>query len=694
IFELFVPLSSGGTVLLVEDALAWAERPGPEAPCLINTVPSAARALLEADALPAEVLAINLAGEPLTAELAAGLQARAPQARLHNLYGPTEYTTYATGCALEPGEAVTIGRPIGNTQIYVLDEWLEPVPTGVPGEICIAGAGLARGYAGRPVLTAAAFVPDPWGRPGERMYRTGDLGRFGSDGKIQFLGRRDYQVKIRGYRIELGEIESTLRQCPGVTEAVAVARPAGEGQDDLRLTAYVCGEAIETGALRTLLSERLPSPMVPSDLVVLKGLPRTPNGKLDRVRLPEPDSEVAGEYVAPRTATEAALSEIFAAVLRRERVGVHDDFFASGGHSLLAAQVATRIRERLACEVQLRDLFSARTVAGLAPRLGERRQREAIERADRPQRASFAQQRLWFLAQLEPNTVAYNLPAAWRIVGRLEVEALEWSVGAVVARHEVLRTTFAAEDGVPHQVVHSPGQLAWRAVEAGAGGLEPLLEEEAGRVFDLESGPLFRACLFEVGPEDHVLLLTAHHVVFDGWSFGVLCEELRVLYAARVAGRESPLPELPVQYADYAAWQRRRLRGPALGTQLDYWRRTLKDAPRALDLPTDRPRPPVPSYGGAWVDFELGAELTRGLRELSREANATLFMTVAAGFSALLQRITGENDLCIAYPVAGRRRLELEGLLGFFVNTLILRTQLTPGQSAAELLAQVRGAVL
>ncbi|MBZ4420207.1 non-ribosomal peptide synthetase [Myxococcus sp. RHSTA-1-4] len=622
---------------------------------------------------------------------------------LVNGYGPTENTTFTcchpmTGPE-QVGHTVSIGRPIANTQVYLLDDALEPVPVGVWGELCTGGDGLAWGYLHLPELTAERFVPNPFSQePGARLYRTGDRARWLPDGRIEFAGRLDGQVKLRGFRIEPGEVESALLRHPGVREAVVVAREDGPGGK--RLVAYFVPReaAPATAELRADMQALLPEYMVPSAFVELPALPLTPNGKVDRKALPAPDLEAAaGEYVQPRTAMEQVVAGVFGAVLGMERVGAEGHFFELGGHSLLATQAISRLREAVGRELPVRALFEAPTVMQLARRLEEGGKvpaplvhqphgGEAVQ--------SFAQQRLWFTSQLDAGGFSYNIPFATRLKGPLDVEALEASFREVVHRHESLRTTFAEVDGLPVQRIHSRVELKVEVEEVAEEEVIASAEQEARRPFDLERGPLLRVRLLRVGPEEHVLLWCVHHIVFDGWSVGVLHRELSESYSARVGEAEQRLEALPVQYADYARWQREWLKGEVLERQLSWWKEQLAGAPLALELPTDRPRPPVQSFRGALLRVPLPDELAVALHPFTRREGATLFMTLLAGFQALLARYSGQSDLVVGSPISGRNWREVEPLLGFFVNTLALRIDTGGGVSFRELLGRVRKACL
>ncbi|RYZ39080.1 MAG: amino acid adenylation domain-containing protein, partial [Myxococcaceae bacterium] len=691
---------------------------------VLQLVPSQLRVLLEDARLErASGLRVLLSGgEALPVEFVRRLNERLPSTLLVNAYGPTETTVDATAwLGGDPGEGPTvpIGRPIGNTRAYVLDTRGQPVPAGVPGELFIGGEGLARGYVGRPDLTAERFGPDTFsGDPGARLYRTGDRARWLAGGTLEFLGRVDTQVKVRGYRIELAEVEAVLTEQPAVRAAVVMAREDVPG--DTRLVAYVVlrgaspseksAEAMDPAELRAHLGRRLPPPMVPSRFVVLAALPLLPNGKVDRKALPAPDANTdEREYVAPRTPTEELLSGFFSRLLGVERVGVHDSFFELGGHSLLATQLVSRVRSTFRVELALRELFEAPTVAELAVRVDQAQRRGpglALPRRKaqaRPRELplSFAQQRLWFLDQLQPGSAFYNVPASVKLTGPLEPRALEWSFEELVRRHEALRTTFRAEGGTPVQVIAPEPVLAFAVVsleevpEADRDAeAKRWAEEEALRPFDLRKGPLLRATLLRLREQEHVLVLVMHHIVSDEWSMGILVREVAALYEALVQGQRSPLPELPLQYGDYAVWQHTWLKGEVLETQLAYWKQQLEGAPRALELPTDRPRPALQTFHGGLLETMWPAELWAAVKALGQKEGVTPFMVLLAALQAVLSRYAGQDDVSVGAPIAGRTREETEGLIGFFVNTLVLRTKLSPGLRFRELLARVREVTL
>ena len=638
--------------------------------------------------------------------------------RFLNLYGPTEACVNAVAGPVgrDGSPRPSIGRPLRNTGARVLDGAGRPVPVGVAGELWIGGAGVARGYLGQAALTASRFVPDPLagsGAPaGARAYRTGDLVRWLPDGRLDFLGRIDHQVQLRGLRIELGEIEAVLAREPRVREAVVVADgPVGRIE---RLIAYVVPAetdgTLEPSLLAAALRRSLPEYMVPAAWVVLEALPLTPNGKVDRRALPPVRAEgETGERVAPRDEAEGAVAAVFAELLEVPEVGAFDDFFALGGHSLLATRVVSRLGRTFGVEVPLRALFEAPTVAALAVRLVEQRRSEAgtalppvepvARDVDLP--LSFAQQRLWIIDRLQPGTPFYNIPMALRVSGPLSPPLLSAVLGEVVRRHEVLRTVYRDVEGEPFQRVLPYDGLAVPAVDLSAlpevrreTELRRLTAAEAARPFDLSAGPVLRTTLLRTAAREHAVLLTVHHIASDGWSTGVLVREVSALYAAFAAGQPSPLPELAVQYGDFAAWQRRWLEGEVLERQVEHWRGRLAGLPPLLDLPTDRPRPATQTARGGEVAFALPADLVAGLTQLGRRHGATLFMVLLAAFDVLLSRLSGRRDVVVGTPVAGRTRPEIEGLVGFFVNTLVLRTDLEGGPSFAELVERVRETAL
>ncbi|MBX9790192.1 MAG: amino acid adenylation domain-containing protein [Pirellulales bacterium] len=713
--ELFLPLYVGARVVV---ASREAAADGEQLASLIEghqisvmqATPVTWRLLLATDWSPSSSFKALCGGEALDPDLAARLLAL--DLELWNVYGPTETTIWSTIHRLTSAELpIPIGRPIANTQCHVLDARGNLVPSGVVGELYIGGTGVARGYFNRPELNAERFVRDPFSEvPQARMYRTGDQVRWRADDTLEFVGRADQQIKLRGYRIELGEIEAALGRHFQVRECAVIVGQDATG--DKRLVAYfvpTSEEAPTSRALAAYLCEHLPEYMVPAVFVRLEAMPRTPNGKIDRRALPEATTDRDDDLVitdAPRNGLEVLLSELFGEVLGLSRVGIHESFFRLGGHSLLATQLVSRIRSALAVELPLRALFEAPTVAELAVRVaalqgtGSSPALPLVRRgADEEPVASFAQQRLWFLDQLEPGNPFYNLPAAARLTGPLNVTALGQALDALVARHEALRTVFANHQGRPLPVVSEAAcwplaQVDLRSTPDQPAALDAALVAAAREPFDLARGPLVRGVLYQLATEEHVLLLVLHHVVADGWSMGVLVRELGLVYTAAAEQTGAGLPPLAVHYSDFAAWQRQWLAGAVYEEQLAYWQSRLGDGPAVLELPADRPRPAAPRFCGATQAIALSAELSGRLQAVSRQEGVTLFMTLLAAFQAWLSRVTGETDIAVGSPIANRTQSELEGLIGFFVNTLVMRTDVSGDPSFRELLSRVRETTL
>ncbi|MFS4534457.1 non-ribosomal peptide synthetase [Erwinia amylovora] len=708
VYECFAPLIRGAAVHIGENALALAANSDIT---LLNTVPSAAQALLNNRQFPEALASLNLAGEALSASLIKRIFAETNIQQLCNLYGPSETTTYSTWHRYTRDGAIseTIGRPIANTRIYLLDEARQQVPPGSVGEIWIGGAGVARGYLNRAELTAERFLDDPFSPlPGARMYRTGDLARYQNDGSLIYLGRNDDQVKIRGFRIEPGEIAARLSEHPDVREAAVTAqqRPGAEP----RLVAYVVplrtDNAPAAAALRTFLAGRLPDYMLPAAWLTLDALPLTPNGKLDRRALPVPDDDAfaRADFEAPQGDTEQLLANLWSELLGVSRIGRRDDFFALGGHSLLAVRLSGRLRQLHHGALTVQQIFTHPLLAEMAAAVSAapRDALPAFIRADRdrPLPLSFAQQRLWFLWQLEEDPATYNMPAAVTLHGNLDAGALHLALGDLFARHEAWRMTFSEQDGQPFARLLPPDAappLVHHDLRDHANHqaqLQRLCAEEAHQPFSLSRGPLVRARLVRLPDDRCCLLVTQHHIVSDGWSVGVMWRELSACYNARRAGSTAVLPPLPLQFPDYAAWQRRFLTPERLSQQADYWYQQLHGAPDLLPLPTDRPRPPQQSYLGAAAPVDFGAEFSAALRRFSRRHGVTPYMTVLAAWSVVLGRLAGCDDLVIGTPVAGRDRAELEPMVGFLVNTLALRIRPQHDTSVADLLARVRQQVL
>jgi amino acid adenylation domain-containing protein len=721
IWELFLPLLAGARLVLAapgahQDPAALARAVRERNVTVLQLVPSMLGPFLDEDLAGTPLRRLFCGGEALPAPLHERACQRLPGVEVCNLYGPTEcaidVTFHPCGTGVWTGGVMPIGRPVDNIRIHLLDRRLIPVPLGLTGELCAGGAGLARGYLGRPDLTAERFIPDPSSAdPGGRLYRTGDLVRQGTNGTIEFLGRIDHQVKIRGYRIELGEIESCLAAHPAVAEAVVAVRE--DSLDDRRLAAYLvqrAGESVTDAELREHLAARLPEPMLPSSWTRLPTLPRLPSGKIDRAALPTPS--VAGEdggFAAPRTPTEELLAARWAEVLGVERLGRNDNVYTLGWHSLLATRFVSRLRRTFGIEVSMRSLFERPTVASLAERIDEIL-RGGPELAAPPIRLvpragvlplSFAQQRLWFLDRLAPGSPFYNIPAALRFAGPLDAAVLARALSEVRRRHESLRTVFAEVDEKPVQVILAPEPVPLPVTDLSALPVERrneearrLAAEEALAPFDLARGPLLRARLLRLGDEEHLGLLTVHHIISDGWSTAVLTSEVAALYEAFAAGRAPALPEPTLQYADFTAWQREWLRGEVLEAQISYWRRQLDGAPPWLDLPTDLPRPEKQAFRGATRARGLPPEVAPELRELARRESATLFMVLLAAGTITLAWTAGVEDLVVGTDVAGRNHAETEGVIGFFINQLTLRTRLDGDPAFREVVARVRETTL
>ncbi|MEU2060469.1 non-ribosomal peptide synthase/polyketide synthase [Streptomyces sp. NPDC013455] len=726
VWELWGPLLHGGRLVIVPEDTARSPEDflrllADEGVTVLNQTPSAFYPLVRADAELPDIsrrLALRtviFGGEALDVSRLADWYARHPDTapRLVNMYGITETTVHVTYAPLDrsaarPGTASPIGTGIPDLRLYVLDGTLQPVPPGAVGELFVAGEGLARGYLNRPALTAARFLADPFGRPGTRMYRTGDRARWRADGTLEYLGRADQQVKVRGYRIEPGEIEAALHGHPGVGAATVGVYEDAAGTR--RLVAHVVGTGTGTGdratppppaaELRAHLEKLLPAHMVPAAYVPMTALPLTVNGKLDRRALPAPGPDgfaADNRRIPPRTPAERLVAAAWTDVLDTDEVGADDDFFALGGDSILAVRVTSRLRAAFGTDVSPRLLFTHSTLSGLAAALGEPRDGAAADvipaaAPDAPAPLSYAQQRLWFLDRFEPGSTEYTTLSVLRLRGPLDTAALRTALDGLVARHEALRTTFTEHDGQARQTVHPPRPVPLPVTGlADTAGLDALLDREAATPFDLAAGPLLRARLVRLAADEHVLVLAVHHIVTDGWSVGVLARDLGELYAAARESRRPDLPDLPVRYRDYAAWQRSR--ADRAEAELDYWRAAL-DGVTPLELPTDRPRPAVRTRDGALVTFTLPAALTERLRERGREADATLYMTLVTACQVLLSRWAGQEDVTVGTVTAGRDRPELHDVVGMFVNTLVLRARVRPDLSFCQLLAEVRTTVL
>ncbi|HLP88085.1 MAG TPA: amino acid adenylation domain-containing protein [Nostocaceae cyanobacterium] len=701
--EIFLPLTVGAKVTLASreiatDGIKLLEKLNNSHPTIMQATPATWRMLLDAGWQGNKQLKILCGGEALPQNLAAQLHQKA--ATIWNVYGPTETTIWSTIHQLNPQEkTISIGRPLANTQIYILDKHLQPVPPGIPGELHIGGLGLARGYLNRPELTTEKFIPNPF-QPNTLIYKTGDLARYLPNGEIEYLGRIDYQVKLRGFRIELGEIETLLEQHPDVQQCVVIVREDIPGNQ--RLVAYLVAENRIIPELNQYLRKKLPEYMIPSAFITLNTIPLTPNGKVNRRALPAPENthQLTNNFTAPRSPIEEILAAIWSQILSISPIGINDNFFALGGHSLLATQVISRIRKTLNVDISLQDLFTFPTIAEITPVIQKANNQDIISikpvnrNGNLP--LSFAQGRLWLLQQLNPDSYIYNMPAAVRLSGELNVDILEQSINEIIRRHEVLRTTFILENDQPLQVILPQIQInipvinlqelttATRETE-----IQRLSIEEFQLPFNFTQAPLFRCKLLQLDPQEHILLFTIHHIVFDGWSIGVLIRELAAIYRAFIAGKPSPLPELFIQYADFAAWQRQQLQGEKRTALLNYWQQQLANL-TVLKLPTIRPRSEVKTNWGASLSFIIPATVAKELKQLSQQENVTLFMTLLASFKILLQRYTNQDDIIVGTDVANRNLAEIEPLIGFFINLLVLRTDLSGNPTFTELLQRVR----
>jgi non-ribosomal peptide synthetase component F/acyl carrier protein len=669
--------------------------------------------------LPHCLREVNVAGEQLQINSSAiSFFSQLEECVLHNHYGPSEchaVTTYALAGDPRSWPALPpVGKPIYNTQIYLLDQRLQPVPIGVSGELYIGGVSLARGYINQPDLTAAAFVPNPFGDiPGARLYRTGDLARYRLDGTIEFLGRIDQQVKIRGFRIETGEVEAALRDHPDVQEIIVAAH--GVSAEEKRLVAYVVareGSLPDTLAtdLRQHAREKLPEYMVPASIMLLDQIPLTSDGKVNRRALPEPQlgqRDTSEEFIAPRTPVEEVLAGIWSEVLGLERIGINDNFFHLGGHSLLATRVIARLRDAFGTPFPLRKIFEEPTVAALAEALEESIrtargvQTPPIERVarDAPLPVSFIQARTLFMTQLEGRPSFYSFEI--HLHGPLDIKALQQSLSEVMRRHEVLRTTFDIVDGQPVQIINPAAPVDLSLVDLSdlpeveqQVRVKETVSQHGSEIFDLSTGPLLRLHLLRFSENEHRLLLSIPHIACDKWSIDLFAKEVSSLYRAFSQGRPSPLAELPLQYADFTVWHRRWIEGEVMENALNYWTQHLKDVTPVLQLPTDRPRPPVKTFAGAHVIFALPKALSEGVDLLSQRERCTRFMTLLAIFKTLLYRYTGQHDIVVGTAVAGRTQTGIERLIGNFGTPLALRTQVDGALTFRELIRRVREVAL
>lgn len=724
--DVFAPLCAGGTICVPEsrdvifDGAKLAEWIDSRQVNLIHCVPSLFRALLAQDLGPERFQALKyvlLSGEPLLpADVKRWFGLFGERIQLVNLYGPSETTMTKLFYLVKGADAerrfIPIGKPMEGARALVVDAKGHACSPGAVGEIYIRTPYRSLGYYNQPELTQEVFVPNPFSNnPNELVYKTGDLGRVLDDGNFEFLGRKDQQVKIRGVRIELREIENALRNHPLVTDVAVIDR------EDGTTTKYLCAyvvlrEKVEMAKLKEFMADALPAYMIPSAFIVMDELPHTISGKIDRKALSAISEARNGgkeSYVAPRTPIEEILAGVWSNVVGADQVGVHDNFFEIGGHSLLATQLLSRVNKALSVELPLRSLFESPTVEGQAKHVAAARQLQRGPQA-RPINPvsregqlplSYAQQRLWFLDQLRPDSVFYNLPTAAQLKGQLDVGALERSLDEIASRHEVLRTRFESTDGVPFQVIAPARTTALTRVDLSGlpepeqwSKVEQLIDGEARTPFDLKRGPLFRASLLSLGEQDHVVLFNIHHIISDGGSMALLIREFTMLYSAFSTGKPSPLPDLPVQYADYSTWQRDYLSDGVLEKQLAYWRTKLAGAPTTVTLPTGHSRPAVQAYRGAALSKVLSTSLSEELKKLSGREGVTLFMTLLAAFKTLIYCETGREDIVLGSPITNRNQLETENLIGLFANTLVLRTDLSANPTFTKLLERIRETAL
>ncbi|MEC9375343.1 MAG: amino acid adenylation domain-containing protein [Pseudomonadota bacterium] len=702
VFELFCTLGHGGRVVLVDDAFGLPDLPKAAEVSLINTVPSAISELSRINGIPESVKTINLAGEPLTSALVDELYAIPHISTVNDLYGPSEDTTYSTWTKREANAVATIGRPIANTQVYLLDSQLKLVPIGLPGELCLAGSGVTRGYLNRPELTAEKYIKNPFDKKGGKLYRTGDLARYRIDGKLEYLGRLDQQVKLRGFRIELGEIETCLNNHDSVIVARVIIREDQLG--DKKLVAYVVPQKdhVNISSLRSHVQAHLPNYMTPQAIVELDEIPLTPNGKLNRKALPAPDEKntPSEKYKAPESSLESTLVSIWQELLGLKKIGVDDDFFQLGGHSLLAMRVVGKIRRQLGKEISLRTFFARPTIAQLSDQLSNGAIKSDATQISRRKKVdlaplSYAQQRIWILNEIDPGNPVYNIPWATSISGKINKKALQKAIDHLASRHESLRTSFEQNsDGIRQRILEKINIPL--NIQSAKDKNDQLfkLEELSRDNFDLEKAPLIKIHLIECPNNDSVLLINIHHIIADGWSLDVINRELNQLYGAYSRDEKISLPKLPIQYADFAIWQRNWLDQGELNRQLNYWKEKLYGAETVLELPIDKVRPELQSFNGKHLYSQISSEKTIALKNLAVKQNATLYMALLGVFNILLHRYTSQEDILIGSPIAGREQDILENTVGVFINSLALRTKINGAENFQELLKKIKNTTL
>jgi amino acid adenylation domain-containing protein len=714
VYELFVPVTSGGTVILTDNALCLHELAAKHEVTLVNTVPSVMAEMLELGSLPESTTVVNLAGEQLKAELVARLYQGASVEKVYDLYGPSETTTYSTFTLRTKHGPTTIGRPIANTHTYILDCHLQPLPMGVRGELYVGGAGVARGYLNRPELTAERFICNPVSDdPDSRLYRTGDFARYLRDGNIEFLGRADNQIKIRGYRIESGEIEAALNQHPGVRDSVIVVR-ARSSLEEKDLIGYVVPKVpsgLSVTELRRFLRAKLPEYMVPSAFVTLEGLALTPNGKIDQKALPLPDAtrpELKEAYGEPRTQVEELLAQIWGEVLKIDAVGVHDNFFELGGHSLLAIQIISRVRQAFDKDVPLSIFFDTPTVAGLSTTIektisGITHDLPPIVRVPRdgPLPLSMNQKHLWRLNQMMPGGYFLNMPYVYQLRGNLNVGALERALKELVRRHEALRTVFGEIAGEPVQIIKNGLTIQLdvcdfheTSVDESSQRVASMVLEERETCFDLTKGPLMRVKVIQLTDSKSFLLLTLHHIICDHWSIQIIQRELAALYESFIGGRSPSLAEPGIQLTDYAVWERRLLEEGLFTAQMDFWKLQLTRPAAPLAFQQTRAEKKNRRSRGSLQPIEFDVGLFAGIKELAKRENCTPFMIIVAALSIVLYQLSGQRDIRIGTLVANRRWKNVEFTVGYIMNTIVLCLQVGPNTTFAQLLKTTRDIVL
>lgn len=697
IFELFFPLSVGKPIRLLQNGLEIGKYLQNDSCVMVNTVPSIVGYLLEENVDLSNVSVLNMAGEPIPSKILKELDVENTEVR--NLYGPSEDTTYSTSYKIDKERHMLIGKPISNTNIYIVSKENELNPVGVPGEICISGSGLARGYHNRRDLTQEKFVPNPFvANPSSRIYRTGDIGRWTPDGQLEYLGRLDDQVKVRGYRIELGEIERTLQLCEGVKQAVVLTHDAPNG--DKQLVGYIVQEGFfQQQFVIDFLRKNLPEYMVPSLLIRLDEMPLTPNGKVDKKALPKPNVASAQTEIAPRNEIERDLVAIWQELLQVDQVNIYDDFFQLGGHSLLATSFIAAVRKHFEIDLRIQDFFAFPTIAGLTAQFDFNNKSSALPSITptlpRPETIplSYNQETLWFIDLLN-GSVQYHLPIVLKFNGNLNEDLLNQAIKTIIERHEILRTVLVSEGGVPRQLIKavSPWSLSivrYEKLKNDPEKLQGFLSETIYEPFDISQDNMLRATLVRLDQQNHLLVLVMHHIAFDGWSTSLLINELAELYQGYSKNKDFKLAPLPLQYADFALWQRKNLLGEFMKNKVSYWKGKLQNL-SSLQIPLDYPRPDIQSVEGVVEISYIDQNIKERLLSLGQQQDTTLFMTLLSAFKVLLYQYSGQQDICVGTVTAGRQHKDLAKLIGYFINTLPIRSQIDENASFYDVLKEVK----